>query len=110
MINKKIIFYVRYSNSLRLSGYTKLINMKNQILKSAGKLFLATLVIASLSFSTFASVGGPFQEKDKMSKMKSDKMGKKKMDKMSKMKTDSMKKAKMEKSKMANDKMSKGKM
>ncbi|RZL31822.1 MAG: hypothetical protein EOO96_15400 [Pedobacter sp.] len=55
--------------------------MKNQILKSAGKLFLATLLVSSLSLATFASVI-PQQEKEKMSKMKQDKMGKKKMDKM----------------------------
>jgi pentapeptide MXKDX repeat protein len=83
--------------------------MKNQILKSASKFFLAALVIASLSVSNFGSAR-PVQVKDKMSKMKQDKMGKKKMDKMekskmSKMKTDSTKKAKMEKSKMSKSKM-----
>ncbi|PWS26030.1 hypothetical protein DHW03_18460 [Pedobacter yonginense] len=83
--------------------------MKNQILKSVGKLILSALVVASVSFSTFAS-NGPLQEKDKMSKMKTDKMEKKKVDKMSKMKADTTKKAKMEQSKMAKDKMSKGKM
>lgn len=79
--------------------------MKNQILRSAGKLFMATLVVARLSLPSFASVNSPLQEK--MSKMKQDKMEKNKMDKM---KTDSMKKAKMEKSKMAKEKMSKSKM
>ncbi|RBQ07904.1 hypothetical protein [Pedobacter miscanthi] len=86
--------------------------MKNQILKSAGKLLLASLLTVTLSIPTFA--GSFRQEKEKMSKMKEDKTEKKKMDKMennkmSKMKTDSMKKAKME-SKMAKEKMSKGKM
>lgn len=70
--------------------------MKNQILKSAGKLFLATLMVISLSLSTFASVS-PQQEKEKISKMKQDKMENKKMDKM-------------EKSKMSKDKMSKSRM
>ncbi|GGH01596.1 MULTISPECIES: hypothetical protein [Pedobacter] len=79
--------------------------MKNQILKSAGKLIMAALVVVSLSLPGFASVNSPLQEK--MSKMKQDKMEKKKMDKM---KTDSTKKAKMEKSKMAKGKMSKSKM
>lgn len=86
--------------------------MKNQILKSAGKLLLASLLTVGLSVPTFAN--SLRQEKEKMSKMKGDKMEKKKMDKMekdkmSKMKTDSMKKAKMD-SKMAKEKMSKGKM
>ncbi|MCZ4225420.1 hypothetical protein [Pedobacter rhodius] len=82
--------------------------MKNQFLKSAGKVFIMALVALSLSMPTFAN--SLQQEKEKMSKMKPDKMGKKKMDKMekskmSKMKADSTKKAKMEQSKMSKSKM-----
>lgn len=83
--------------------------MKNQILKSAGKFFVAAFVIASLSVSNFASAS-PLQEKDKMSKMKQDKMGKKKMDKMEKSKMSKMKADSTKKSKMEHSKMSKGKM
>ena len=108
-----MIFIVRSFSNWRPMGKQKHNNMKNQILKSASKLFLTALVMVSLSVSGFANV--PQQEKEKMSKMKQDKMGKKKMDKMekskmSKMKADSMKKTKMEKSKMSDSKMSKGKM
>ncbi|MFC4213164.1 hypothetical protein ACFOWA_18370 [Pedobacter lithocola] len=47
--------------------------MKNQILKSAGKLFFTALVVVSLSASGVANV--PQQEKGKMSDMRQDKNG-----------------------------------